>query len=197
MKISAGQHQPSIYTTITNLLQKERVFFIYIFFFFTTNLQKWSHTKLPWQNDIHILSYPGSLTTDWNFTKPQDRIMHTALWWQGYEGWSRSTVPPVHGPVHTPEIPCIIEGLVCQLTLCILEQMICIFTNTVQISLIPVFALRFQNLPARNSSLKIFKHEKEEKLVGPKGKLAGPAQFLVAEGLGPALNAKTVIQALK
>ena len=55
-----------------------------------------------------------------------------------------------------------------------------------------VFALRFQNLPARNSSLKIFKHEKEEKLAGPKGKLAGPAQFLVAEGLGPALNAKTV-----
>ena len=54
-----------------------------------------------------------------------------------------------------------------------------------------VFALRFQNLPARNSSLKIFKHEKEEKLAGPKGKLAGPAQFLVAEGLGPALNAKT------
>ena len=47
-----------------------------------------------------------------------------------------------------------------------------------------VFALRFQNLPARNSSLKIFKHEKEEKL-------AGPAQFLVAEGLGPGLNAKT------
>ena len=34
MKISAGQHQPSIYTTITNLLQKERVFFIYIYFFF-------------------------------------------------------------------------------------------------------------------------------------------------------------------
>ena len=56
-----------------------------------------------------------------------------------------------------------------------------------------VFALRFQNLPARNSSLKIFKHEKEEKLAGPKGKLAGPAQFLVAEGLGPALIAKTVI----
>ena len=47
---------------------------------------------------------------------------------------------------------------------------------------IPVFALRFQNLPARNSSLKIFKHETEEKLAGPKGKLAGPAQFLVAEG---------------
>ena len=45
-----------------------------------------------------------------------------------------------------------------------------------------VFALRFQNLPARNSSLKIFKHEKEEKLAGPKGKLAGPAQFLVASG---------------
>ena len=53
-----------------------------------------------------------------------------------------------------------------------------------------VFALRFQNLLARNSSLKIFKHEKEEKLAGLKGKLAGPAQFLVAEGLGPALNAK-------
>ena len=49
----------------------------------------------------------------------------------------------------------------------------------------PVFALRFQNLSARNSSLKIFKHEKE-------GKLAGPAQFLMAEVLGPALNAKTV-----
>ena len=46
-------------------------------------------------------------------------------------------------------------------------------------------------MPAQNSSLKIFKHEKEEKLAGPKGKLAGPAQFLVAEGLGPALNAKT------
>ena len=58
---------------------------------------------------------------------------------------------------------------------------------------ITVFALRFQNLPARNSSLKIFKHEKEEKLAGPKGKFAGPAQFLVAEGLGPALNAKTGI----
>ena len=57
-----------------------------------------------------------------------------------------------------------------------------------------VFALRFQNLPARNSSLKIFKHEKEEKLAGPKGKLAGPAQFLVAEGLGLALNAKTVAE---
>ena len=54
-----------------------------------------------------------------------------------------------------------------------------------------VFALRFQNLPAWNSSLKIFKHKKEEKLAGLKGKLAGPAQFLVAEGLGPALNAKT------
>ena len=54
-----------------------------------------------------------------------------------------------------------------------------------------VFALRFQNLPARNSSLKNFKHEKEEKPAGPKRKLAGPAQFLVAEGLGPALNAKT------
>ena len=58
----------------------------------------------------------------------------------------------------------------------------------------PVFALRFQNLPARNSSLKIFKHEKEEKLAGPKGKLAGPVQFLVAEGLGPALNAKAEMQ---
>ena len=58
---------------------------------------------------------------------------------------------------------------------------------------ITVFALRFQNLPDRNSTLKIFKHEKEEKLAGPKGKLAGPAQFLVAEGLGPALNAKTAI----
>ena len=56
----------------------------------------------------------------------------------------------------------------------------------------PVFALRFQNLPARNSSVKNFIHEKEEKIAGPKGKLAGPAQFLVAEGLGPALNAKTV-----
>ena len=55
-----------------------------------------------------------------------------------------------------------------------------------------VFALRFQNLPARNSSLKKFKHEKEEKLAGLKGKLAGPAQFLVAEGRGPALSAKTV-----
>ena len=54
-----------------------------------------------------------------------------------------------------------------------------------------VFALGFQNLPARNSSLKVFKHEKEEKLAGPKGKLAGPAQFLVAEGRGPAINAKT------
>ena len=49
-------------------------------------------------------------------------------------------------------------------------------------SIVAVFALRFQNLPARNSSLKIFKHEKEEKLAGPKGKLAGPAQFLVASG---------------
>ena len=58
----------------------------------------------------------------------------------------------------------------------------------------PVFALRFQNLPARNSSLKIFKHEKEEKLAGLKGKLAGPAQFLVAKGLGPALSAKTGAQ---
>ena len=58
---------------------------------------------------------------------------------------------------------------------------------------LPVFALKFRNLPAQNSSLKIFKHEKEEKFAGPKGKLAGPAQFLVAEGLGPALNAKTVI----
>ena len=55
-----------------------------------------------------------------------------------------------------------------------------------------VFALRSQNLPARNSSLKKFKHEKEEKLAGLKGKLAGPAQFLVAEGRGPALSAKTV-----
>ena len=54
-----------------------------------------------------------------------------------------------------------------------------------------VFALRFENLLARNSSLKIFKHDKEEKLAGPKGNLAGPAPFLVAEGLGPALNAKT------
>ena len=33
--------------------------------------------------------------------------------------------------------------------------------------------------------------QKEEKLAGPKGKLAGPARFLEAEGLGPALNAKT------
>ena len=54
-----------------------------------------------------------------------------------------------------------------------------------------VFALRFENLLARNWSLKIFKHDKEEKLAGPKGNLAGPAPFLVAEGLGPALNAKT------
>ena len=54
-----------------------------------------------------------------------------------------------------------------------------------------VSALRFQNLPAQNSSLKIFKREKEEKLAGLKGKLAGQAQFLVAEGLGPAFNAKT------
>ena len=61
---------------------------------------------------------------------------------------------------------------------------------------ITVFALRFQNLPARNSTLKIFKHEKEEKLAGPKGKLAGPAQFLVAEGLGTALNAKTGINSM-
>ena len=53
-----------------------------------------------------------------------------------------------------------------------------------------VFAFRFQNLQARNSSLKNFKHEKEEKLAGLKGKLAGPAQFLVTEGLGPALNGK-------
>ena len=61
---------------------------------------------------------------------------------------------------------------------------------------IAVFALRFQNLPAQNSSLKIFKHEKEEKLAGPKRKLAGPAQILVAEGLGPALNAKTALLTL-
>ena len=66
-------------------------------------------------------------------------------------------------------------------------------TSLVQVELVTVFALRFQNLPARNSSWKIFKHEKEEKLAGPKGKLAGPAQFLVAEGLGPLLNAKTVV----
>ena len=56
-----------------------------------------------------------------------------------------------------------------------------------------VVALRFENLLARNSSLKIFKHDKEEKLAGPKGNLAGPAPFLVAEGLGPALNAKTFV----
>ena len=54
-----------------------------------------------------------------------------------------------------------------------------------------VFALRFENLLARNSSMKIFKHEKEEKLAGPTGNFAGPAPFLVAKGLGPALNAKT------
>ena len=35
------------------------------------------------------------------------------------------------------------------------------------------------------------KHEKEEKLAGPTGNFAGPAPFLVAEGLGPVLNAKT------
>ena len=55
-----------------------------------------------------------------------------------------------------------------------------------------VFALRFENLLARNWSMKIFKHEKEEKLAGPTGNFAGPAPFLVASGLGPALNAKTV-----
>ena len=52
-------------------------------------------------------------------------------------------------------------------------------------------------MPSRNSSLKISKHENEEKLAGLKGKLAGPAQFLVAEGLGPALNAKTGSYGLK
>ena len=54
-----------------------------------------------------------------------------------------------------------------------------------------VFASRFENLLARNSSIKIFKHEKEEKLAGLTGNFAGPAPFLVAVGLGPALNAKT------
>ena len=39
--------------------------------------------------------------------------------------------------------------------------------------------------------MEIFKHEKEEKLAGPTGNFAGPAPFLVASGLGPALNAKT------
>ena len=43
--------------------------------------------------------------------------------------------------------------------------------------------------------MKIFKHEKEEKLAGPTGNFAGPAPFLVAEGLVPALNAKTVLRA--
>ena len=43
-----------------------------------------------------------------------------------------------------------------------------------------VFALRFQNLPARNSSLKIFKHEKEEKLAGPSS---------IFGGLGPRASA--------
>ena len=56
------------------------------------------------------------------------------------------------------------------------EQSGCILSVTT------VFALRFQNLPAWNSSLKIFRLEKEEKLAGPKGKLASPAQFLVASG---------------
>ena len=54
-----------------------------------------------------------------------------------------------------------------------------------------VFALTFENLLAQNSSMKIFKHEKEEKLAGPTWNFAGPAPFLVAKGLGPALNAKT------
>ena len=54
-----------------------------------------------------------------------------------------------------------------------------------------VFALRFENLLARNSLMKIFKHEKEEKLAGPTGNLASLAPFLVVEGLGPALNVKT------
>ena len=40
--------------------------------------------------------------------------------------------------------------------------------------------------------MKIFKHEKEEKLAGPTGNFAGPAPFLLASGLGPALNAKIV-----
>ena len=56
-----------------------------------------------------------------------------------------------------------------------------------------VFALRFENLLARNWSMKIFKHEKEEKLAGPTGNFAGPAPFLVASGLEPALNAKTAL----
>ena len=45
-----------------------------------------------------------------------------------------------------------------------------------------VFALRFENLLARNSSMNISKHEKEEKLAGPTGNFAGPAPLLVASG---------------
>ena len=55
-----------------------------------------------------------------------------------------------------------------------------------------VFALRFENLLARNLTMKIFKHQKEEKFAGPTGNFAGSAPFLVASGLGPALNSKTV-----
>ena len=50
--------------------------------------------------------------------------------------------------------------------------------------------LRFENLTAWISCLITFKHEKEGKLAGPTGKLAGPAHFLPAEGLRMALNAK-------
>ena len=44
---------------------------------------------------------------------------------------------------------------------------------------VAVFALRFENLLARNSSMNISKHEKEEKLAGPTGNFAGPAPLLM------------------
>ena len=64
----------------------------------------------------------------------------------------------------------------------------CCLTSTLS----SVITSGFEDLPALISSLPTFKHEKEGKLAGPTRKLVGPTHFLPAEGLGPALNAKTV-----
>ena len=60
--------------------------------------------------------------------------------------------------------------------------------------LLTVITLGFEDLPALILSLPTFKHEKEGKFAGPTRKLARPTHFLPAEGLGPALNAKTVLK---
>ena len=55
-----------------------------------------------------------------------------------------------------------------------------------------VKALRFENMLAQILTHTTFKHEKEGKLASLTAKLAGPAHFLPALGIGVALNAKFV-----